>query len=77
MSDSAPAGTRSGWPRRFPVEVGGFSGTLEELVLAAQRGDVDLRDLPIAQVTTQVSRRGLAAGPLAGSEVRKMQSASA
>jgi segregation and condensation protein A len=63
MSDSALAGGRSGWPRRFPVEVGGFSGTLEELVLAAQRGDVDLRDLPVAQVTTQVSRQ------LTGSEL--------
>ena len=63
MSDSAPAGGRAGWPRRFPVEVGGFSGTLEELVLAAQRGDVDLRDLPVAEVTTQVSRQ------LTGSEL--------
>ncbi|MGD0448034.1 MAG: segregation/condensation protein A [Candidatus Dormibacteria bacterium] len=63
MSESAPAGPRSGWPRRFPVEVDGFSGTLEELVLAAQRGDVDLRDLPVAQVTTQVSRQ------LTGSEL--------
>jgi segregation and condensation protein A len=43
--------------------VDGFSGTLEELVLAAQRGDVDLRDLPVAQVTTQVSRQ------LTGSEL--------
>ena len=63
MSESAPAGPRSGWPRRFPVEVDGFSGTLEELVLAAQRGDVDLHDLPVAQVTTQVSRQ------LTGSEL--------
>ena len=63
MSDSAPAGGRAGWPRRFPVEVGEFSGTLEELVLAAQRGDVDLRDLPVAEVTTQVSRQ------LTGSEL--------
>jgi segregation and condensation protein A len=63
MSDYAPVGGRTGWPRRFPVEVGGFSGTLEELVLAAQRGDVDLRDLPVAQVTTQVSRQ------LTGSEL--------
>ena len=63
MNDEAPASGRTGWPRRFPVEVGGFSGTLEELVLAAQRGDVDLRDLPIAQVTTQVSRQ------LTGSEL--------
>ena len=57
MSDSAPVAARPGRSGRFPVEVGGFSGTLEELVLAAQRGDVDLRDLPVAQVTTQVSRQ--------------------
>ncbi len=63
MSESPSAAGRPGWPRRFPVEVGGFSGTLEELVLAAQRGDVDLRDLPVAQVTTQVSRQ------LTGSEL--------
>ncbi len=63
MSESTSSGGRTGWPHRFPVEVGGFSGTLEELVLAAQRGDVDLRDLPVAQVTTQVSRQ------LTGSEL--------
>jgi hypothetical protein len=40
-------------PRRLPVQVVGFDGTLEELVLAAQRGDVDLRELPVAQVTTR------------------------
>jgi segregation and condensation protein A len=56
MSESE-AGGRAVAPRRFPVEVGEFSGSLEELVLAAQRGDVDLRELPVALVTTQVSRQ--------------------
>jgi segregation and condensation protein A len=57
MSESAPGGGRTATPRRFPVRVGDFDGTLEELVLAVQRGDVDLRELPVAQVTTQVSRQ--------------------
>jgi segregation and condensation protein A len=43
--------------------VGEFSGSLEELVLAAQRGDLDLRELPVSEVTTQVSRQ------LAGAEL--------
>ena len=57
MSESATVVGRGGSPRRFPVEVGEFSGSLEELVLAAQRGDLDLRELPVAEVTTQVSRQ--------------------
>jgi segregation and condensation protein A len=54
--------------RRFPVQVGGFDGTLEELVLAAQRGDVDLRELSVAQVTSQVGRR--LSGPEVGGDLR-------
>jgi len=57
MSENATVVGRGGAPRRFPVEVGEFSGSLEELVLAAQRGDLDLRELPVAEVTTQVSRQ--------------------
>jgi segregation and condensation protein A len=57
MSESAPGGGRTAVPRRFAVQVGDFSGSLEELVLAAQRGDVDLRELPMAEVTSQVSRQ--------------------
>ena len=55
-------------PRRLPVQVGGFDGTLEELVLAAQRGDIDLRELPVAQVTTQVGRQ--LSGPELGGDLR-------
>ena len=55
-------------PRRLPVQVGGFDGTLEELVLAAQRGDVDLRELAVAQVTTQVGRH--LSGPELGGDLR-------
>ncbi len=57
MSENAIAVGRGGPARRFPVEVGEFSGSLEELVLAAQRGDLDLRELAVAEVTTQVSRQ--------------------
>jgi chromatin segregation and condensation protein Rec8/ScpA/Scc1 (kleisin family) len=39
------------------VRVGEFDGSLEELVLAAQRGEVDVRHLALAQVTSQVSRQ--------------------
>jgi segregation and condensation protein A len=57
MSEVIPGAGRTAVPRRFPVQVGEFEGSLEELVLAAQRGDVDLRELPVAQVTSQVSRQ--------------------
>jgi len=57
MSESTPGSSHTAVPRRFPVQVGDFSGSLEELVLAVQRGDVDVRELPVAQVTTQVSRQ--------------------
>lgn len=39
------------------VQVGEFTGTLEELVLGAQRGTVDVRQLPVALVVSQVSRQ--------------------
>lgn len=54
---------------RFTLQVGEFSGTLEELVLAAQRGDLDLRELPVAQVTSQVSRH--LAGHEPGADLRE------
>ncbi len=57
MSESTSGAGRTAVPRRFQVQVGEFDGSLEELVLAAQRGDVDLRELPVAQVTSQVSRQ--------------------
>jgi segregation and condensation protein A len=57
MNVSTAIGGQGGPPRRFPVQAGGFTGSLEELVLAAQRGDVDLRELPLAEITSQVSRQ--------------------
>jgi segregation and condensation protein A len=42
---------------RFPVEVDGFSGSLEELVIRAQRGDVDLSAVPVAAITRDYRRR--------------------
>jgi segregation and condensation protein A len=50
----APAAVVAG---RFAVHVDGWSGPLEQLVLAAQRGDVDITALPVAEVTAQVSRQ--------------------
>jgi len=42
---------------RFPVEVEGFSGSLEELVASAQRGDVDLTVIPVGAITRDYRRR--------------------
>lgn len=36
---------------RFPVEVPGFRGPLEQLVVTAQRGDVDLAAIPVSEIT--------------------------
>jgi segregation and condensation protein A len=69
MSETRPPDAPAAPPERLTVEVGGFRGSLEELILAAQRGDIDLRELPIAQVTSQVSRR-LSAEP-AGGDLRE------
>ena len=33
---------------RFPVEIPGFQGTLDDLVLAAQRGEIDVASVPVA-----------------------------
>lgn len=42
---------------RFPVEVEGFAGSLEELVQRAQRGDVDLAALPVGAITRDYRAR--------------------
>lgn len=49
-SQAAPAA-------RFPVEVEGFSGELEELVHRAQRGDLDIAALPVARITAEFRNR--------------------
>jgi segregation and condensation protein A len=36
---------------RFPVDVEGFSGGLEQLVVRAQRGEVDLDSIAVAEIT--------------------------
>ncbi|MHB8572307.1 MAG: segregation and condensation protein A [Candidatus Dormibacteria bacterium] len=48
---------------REAVEVPGFSGTLEGLVLAAQRGDVDLDQVNLAELTDDFDRRLSASEP--------------
>ena len=51
-----PAATSEPAPitARFPVDVEGFRGGLDELVQKAQRGDIDLTGLKVADVTAQV-----------------------
>lgn len=41
----------------FLVDLPSYHGTLEELVLAAQRGDVDLADVPVAEITSRFRAR--------------------
>jgi segregation and condensation protein A len=47
---------------RFHVDVGGFSGSLEQLVVRAQRGEVDLDGVAVAEITGQYRERMEAAG---------------
>ena len=47
---------------RFPVEVAGFSGSLEQLVARAQRGEVDLDGIAVAEITGSFRARFEAAG---------------
>ncbi|HSP65475.1 MAG TPA: segregation/condensation protein A, partial [Candidatus Deferrimicrobium sp.] len=47
---------------RFPVEVSGFSGSLEQLVVRAQRGEVDLDGIAVAEITASYRARVEAAG---------------
>jgi len=42
---------------RFPVEVEGYSGSLEELVAKAQRGEVDLTGVSVGAITHDYRRR--------------------
>jgi len=42
---------------RFPVEVTGFSGSLEDLVRAAQRGEIDLTGVSVSAITEAFKRR--------------------
>jgi segregation and condensation protein A len=44
---------------RFPVDVPGFQGPLEQLVAMAHRGDLDLAAIPIGEITAAY-RRGVA-----------------
>ncbi|MDQ6857111.1 MAG: segregation/condensation protein A [Candidatus Dormibacteraeota bacterium] len=47
---------------RFPVEVAGFSGSLEQLVVRAQRGEIDLDAIAVAEITASYRARVEAAG---------------
>ncbi len=47
---------------RFPVDVPGFSGSLEQLVVRAQRGEVDLDGIAVAEITAAYRAQVEAAG---------------
>ena len=60
---AAPSDTGAGdAATRFPVEVAGFSGSLEQLVVRAQRGEVDLDAIAVAEITASYRARVEAAG---------------
>jgi segregation and condensation protein A len=44
-------------PPRFPVDVPGFRGPLEQLVATAHRGEIDLAALPVSQITADFRAR--------------------
>ena len=44
-------------PTRFPVTFEGFSGSLEQLVIRAQRGDIDPATVPVAEITAEYRRK--------------------
>lgn len=50
-SPSAPVVPPEAPEVRFPVEVPGFRGPLEQLVATAQRGDIDLAAVPVSEIT--------------------------
>jgi segregation and condensation protein A len=52
----ADAGTTDS-ATRFPVDVPGFSGSLEQLVVRAQRGEVDLDSIAVAEITARFRAR--------------------
>jgi segregation and condensation protein A len=56
-SAATPAGAPETPPVRFPVEVPGFRGPLEQLVATAQRGDVDLAAIPVSEITARFRAR--------------------
>lgn len=58
MPEDPPSST----PDRFPIEVPGFRGTLEQLLSRAQRGEVDLDGIELARITGEFRGRIEAGG---------------
>ncbi len=61
MDDETPSGdiaiAETAEPAlRFPVEVPGFAGSLEQLVIRAQRGEIDLSQVPVSRITSDFRR---------------------
>jgi segregation and condensation protein A len=60
--DTVPAAEAPEAPEvRFPVDVPGFRGSLEQLVSVAQRGDLDLAAIPVSRITSAYRQRALEA----------------
>jgi segregation and condensation protein A len=65
MSEQDPAPASPGAPRavtdapepRFPVDVPGFRGPLEQLVAIAHRGEIDLAAIPVSTITSEYRAR--------------------
>lgn len=68
MTEARPPESPTPLTEGVIVTVEGFRGSLADLVLAAQRGDVDLRELPLAGVTGQVAE--MLAGAPPGGDLR-------
>lgn len=54
---SVTAETGSAGQGRFPIDLPAFQGSLEELTMQAQRGDIDLATIPIAEITADYRHR--------------------
>lgn len=61
QEDASPAlsapGPAVATDARFPVDVPGFTGTLEDLVRQAQRGELDLTGVSVSSITDAFKRR--------------------
>ncbi len=61
---------RAAAPSRFPVDVPGFQGSLEELVRLAQHGEVDLTQISVGAITK--GYRAMLDGPPPRPEIREV-----
>ncbi len=48
---------------RFPIDLPAFQGSLEQLVVSAQRGEIDLVQIPVSKITADFRRRAMGTTP--------------